>query len=84
VIIVPEQMGKISPLDADLTMKAPVLLNVLFESMKPYVMAEAFGVSKSDAVIKLTVSVTKQIIRFICVSLFVYECCCGMAGTEGF
>jgi hypothetical protein len=52
--------------------------------MKPYVMAEAFGVSKSDAVIKLTVSVTKQIIRFICVSLFVYECCCGMAGTEGF
>ena len=46
-------------------MNAPVLLKVLFESTKPYVMAETFGVSNSDAVIKLTVSATKQINRFI-------------------
>jgi hypothetical protein len=49
----------------DLTMNAPVLLKVLFESTKPYVMAEAFGVSNSDTVIKLTVNATKQINRFI-------------------
>jgi hypothetical protein len=67
----------------DLTMNAPVLLKVLFESTKPYVMAEAFGVSNSDAVIKLTVSATKQINRFILrFSLFVYECCCGWPGRE--
>jgi hypothetical protein len=64
-IIVPEQIGKIWPVVGDLTMNAPVLLKVLFESTKPYVMAEAFGVSNSDAVIKLTVSATKQINRFI-------------------
>ena len=52
-------------------MNAPVLLKVLLESMKPYVMAEAFGVSKSDAVIKLTARAVKQINRFILrISLF--------------
>src|SRR5678816_2067144 len=53
-------------------MNAPVLLKVLFESTKPYVMAEALGVRNSDAVTKLTVTATKQINRFISrFSLFV-------------
>jgi hypothetical protein len=36
-------------------------------------MAEAFGVNNSDAVIKLAVSATKQINRFICESPCRYE-----------
>jgi hypothetical protein len=35
VIIVPEQIGKICPVEGDLTMNAPALLNVLLESTNP-------------------------------------------------
>ena len=50
-------MGKICPVVGDLTMKAPVLGNALFESTNPYVIAEAFGdTSSNDAM-------TTQMIR---------------------
>jgi hypothetical protein len=64
VIIVPEQIGNISPVSGDLTINAPVLLKVLFESTNPYVIADAFGGS-SAAVNRLASSTEKQTSRFI-------------------
>ena len=66
MIIVPEQIGKICPVVGDLTINAPVLRNVLFESTKPYVMAESSGRQQQRrAQIKLNVNANKQISRFI-------------------
>jgi hypothetical protein len=46
-------------------MKAPVLLKVLLESTKPYVIADAFGDNNNDAANKLADSTKKPIRRFI-------------------
>jgi hypothetical protein len=69
VIIVPEQIGKISPVVGDLTINAPVLRNVLLESTNPYVIADAFGDSSNDIVNRLVASTKKAIRRFIEISL---------------
>jgi hypothetical protein len=65
VISVPEQIGKICPVLDDLTMKAPVLGKVLFESTNPYVIAEVLGASKRLPQIRLSVRQAKQITRFM-------------------
>jgi hypothetical protein len=71
VIIVPEQMGKISPVVDDFTINAPVLRNVLFESTNPYVIAEARGeTSNNDPTTKLRERAKKQMSRFIFESPF--------------
>jgi len=66
VIIVPEQIGKFSPVVGDFTMNAPTFRYVLFESTNPYVMAEARGdISNNEPTIKLKASTQKQMSRFI-------------------
>ena len=66
VIIVPEQIGKICPVLGDLTMNAPVLRKVLFESTNPYVMAEALrGTSNSAPDNRAMSNIEKQMSRFI-------------------
>ena len=52
VINVPEQIGKICPVAGDLTINAPVLLKLPFESTKPYVMAWLRGVPMNKATAK--------------------------------
>src|ERR1041385_6916669 len=49
-------------------MKAPVLGKVLFESTKPYVIAEVLGASNRLPQIRLNVRPAKQITRFIGIS----------------
>jgi hypothetical protein len=69
VIIVPEQIGKISPVVGDFTINAPVLRYALLESTNPYVIADVFGGSNNDIVNRLVASTEKAIRRFMEISL---------------